>query len=133
MANSSTTISQEDIKEVSNGVKIVTIDFVADDADGSFDNITLPTDHGKQIHSIVTTPGGTGPTDNSDLSITDGVTTVNLVATNGVDAVDNATVNNIRPDTEDHIITGPLTVAIANNSVNSAEVAVTIVFVTKFY
>ena len=78
---------------------------------------------------MYTTPGSTGPTDNCDLTITDSLSERNLVASNGANSVDNATVNYVAPDTDAYIV-GYLTVvpdASTENAVNEAETTVTLI------
>lgn len=52
------------------------------------------------LENILTVPGGTGPTDNSDLAIADsrGHTIVGA-ASKGLNVIDNATVNSFLPET----------------------------------
>jgi hypothetical protein len=114
-------------REYSNGVKVVTAQMTCDAGSPAFTDVNLE-ERGKRLMQVTIKPGTPGPTDNSDISITDGITGVNLVATNGVDAVDNATTNVIAPDNTSNIIVGGLTVAIANNAVNAAVITVYLVF-----
>jgi hypothetical protein len=76
---------------------------------------------GLKLYSIVTVPGTTGPTDNSDLTITDRYG-IDMLAGAGTNIIDNATSNRVvaNPDTAAVIITGNLTVNITNNIVDSA-------------
>ncbi|OGP87144.1 MAG: hypothetical protein A2031_08030 [Deltaproteobacteria bacterium RBG_19FT_COMBO_43_11] len=76
---------------------------------------------GLKLYSIVTVPGTTGPTDNSDLTITDRYG-IDTLAAAGANIVDNATSNRVvaNPDTAAVIITGNLTVNITGNIVDSA-------------
>lgn len=76
---------------------------------------------GLKIYSIVTVPGTTGPTDDSDLTITDRYG-IDMLAGAGANIIDNATSNRVvaNPDTAAVIITGNLTVNITNNIVDSA-------------
>ena len=76
---------------------------------------------GLKLYSIVTVPGTTGPTDNSDLTITDRYG-IDTLAGAGANIIDNATSNRVvaNPDTAAVIITGDLTVNITSNIVDSA-------------
>ena len=127
MAGSSTVVTS---KEYSTGIKRVTLVFTADDTDGSFDNAILGGELGKQLINVSTRPGGTGSTDNSDLQISDALSGRDLVATNGPNSVDNATVNYVAPELN-AICVGALTVAITNNIVNDAVCTVVMVFKSK--
>jgi hypothetical protein len=76
---------------------------------------------GLKVYSIVTSPGATGPTDNSDLTITDKYG-IDILAGAGANIVDNATANRVvlNPDTAAVLITGDLTVNITGNIVDGA-------------
>ena len=78
---------------------------------------------GLKLYSIVTVPGTTGPTDNSDLTITDRYG-ADILAGAGANIIDNTAINRVvmNPDTAAVIITGNLTVNITNNIVDSAVV-----------
>ena len=107
MAGSSAVITS---KEYSSGIKVVTIVFTADDTVAT----TIPTaalgaERGKELVNVFTN-GGTMTT-NLNLSITDGTTGRNLVATNGADSVDQGVANYVAPETES-IVVGALTVDI---------------------
>ena len=76
---------------------------------------------GLKLYSIVTVPGTTAPTDNSDITITDRYG-ADVLAGAGANIVDNSAINRVvfNPDTAAVIITGNLTLNIANNSVDGA-------------
>ena len=76
---------------------------------------------GLKLYSLVTKPGTTGPTDNSDMTITD-VYGIDILGGAGANIVDNTAANRvfINPDTAASIITGNWTLNITNNSVDSA-------------
>lgn len=114
-------------KEYSNGVKVVTVQMTCGAGEATFTDFALE-ERSKRLMQVTIKPGTPGPTDNSDIAITDGITGVNLVATNGTDAVDNAVTNVIAPDNTSNIVIGGLTVAISNNAVNAAVVTVYMVF-----
>jgi len=119
-------------KEYQNGVKIVSVSMVCASGSAAFTEVLLE-ERGKRLHSIDIVPDlVTGPTDDSDLLLTDNISGVNLIATNGVDAVDNATTNNILPDTVANIIKGSLTLAISNNAVVTAAVTIYLTFEHDF-
>lgn len=98
MAAGSSTVS---VKEYSNGVKVVSIVFTTAASDTELTATTIRGIAGKELHSIVTIGGTTGPTINCDLSLKDdGTGNTDYVATNGANAVDsNNAVNFITPDT----------------------------------
>lgn len=76
---------------------------------------------GLKLYSIVVVPGVVGPTDNSDITITDRYG-ADILAGAGANIVDNTGINRvvINPDTAAVIITGDLTVNIINNAVDEA-------------
>jgi len=76
---------------------------------------------GLKLYSIVVVPGVTGPTDDSDLTITDKYG-IDILAGAGANIIDNAVSHRVvmNPDTVANIITGNLTVNITNNIVDSA-------------
>lgn len=118
-------------REYSNGVKVLTVVMTCGAGEATFTDVNIE-ERGKRLMQIVTVPGTPGPTDNSDISLTDGISGVNLVATNGVDAVDNAATNVIAPDSTSNIVIGGLTLALANNAVNAAVVTVVLVFANDY-
>jgi hypothetical protein len=130
MAGSSAVITS---KEYSSGIKIVTIVFTADDTVAA----TIPTaalgaERGKELVGVFAN-GGTMTT-NLDLSIVDSVTSRNLVATNGANAVDQGVATEITPETNS-IVVGGLTVDIDvadENAVVDAVGTVWLVFKSKF-
>ena len=127
MADATTVITS---KEYSTGIKRITIVFTAATGAAAFTNAVLGGELGKQLINVSTRPGGTGPTDDSDLAISDALSGRDLVSGNGTDSVDNAVVNYVAPET-DAICVGALTVAITNNAVNNASVTVVLVFKSK--
>jgi hypothetical protein len=120
-------------KEYSSGIKVVTIVFTADADDASFVTASLGGERGKELVNVFVKAGSTGPTDNCDLSIVDGTTSRDLVATNGPNSVDNSGTNYVAPETASFVV-GDLTVdpdLSDENAVNSAEVTVYAVFKSK--
>ena len=130
MANSSAVITS---KEYSSGVKVVTIVFTADDAVAA----TIPTaaigaERGKELVGVFAN-GGTMTTA-LDLSIVDGTTSRNLVATNGANGVSQGAASEITPETNS-IVIGALTVDIDasdENAVLSGVGTIWLVFKSKF-
>ena len=118
-------------KEYNNGVKVLAISMTCGAGEATFTDVLIE-ERSKRLMQIVTVPGTPGPTDDSDISLTDGISGVNLVATNGANAVDNAATNVIAPDSTSNIIIGGLTLAIANNAVNAAVVTVYLVFANDY-
>lgn len=138
MAASTNTVTS---KEYSNGVRTIAINYLA--SDGTLSPETIYGLEGKKIVGITVAGGATGPTANCDLAIVyfpPGSTTasVNVVATNGANAVDgNNTVNFVQLDSDatPAIVTGPLTVApdlLSENLVATAETTVTLVLQSSF-
>jgi len=84
---------------------------------------------GMRLHSIKTIPGTTGPTDDTDVTITDKYG-IDLLGGKGTNAIDNATTNWIVFGYSTYVIepliTGNITITITNNAVNSAVVTVVI-------
>ena len=75
---------------------------------------------GLKLYSIAQKPGTTGPTDHSDLTITDKYG-IDLMAGNGTDFIRNAVASRYMLDPAlAFIITGDITVTIINNSVSGA-------------
>ena len=114
MAGSSATISG---KEYSTGIKVVTIAFLADDATAT----TIPTaalggERGKELVGVFT-HGGTMTT-NLDVSIVDGTTSRNLVATNGANGTTQGAAAEIVTD-NNAITIGALTVDIDASDENA--------------
>ena len=114
-------------RQYSTGIKVVTIVFTAATGAAAFTSDVMTGEVGKELINVSTKFGSTGPTDDSDLSIVDSNSGRDLVATNGPNSVDNAVVNYVAPETNS-IVTGKLTIAIANNAVNNASVTVILVF-----
>lgn len=108
---------------------ILTLTCTGDSANGSYPAtvINTLTDiakydlRGLKLYSLVTSPGTTGPTDNSDMTITDKYG-IDILGGAGANIVDNSANNRvfINPDTAASIITGNWTINITNNSVDSA-------------
>jgi hypothetical protein len=117
-------------KEYSTGIKVVTCVFTADDTSNLFASAVLGGERGKELINVSTKAGGTGPTADSDLTITDSISGRNLVATNGADSVDNSGSNYVAPELNS-IAIGDLTVAITGNAVASAVTTVYLVFKSK--
>lgn len=70
MAGSSATLVTHEQPEPSVGRLVY--DFVADDTDGSWPAIALPSDFDGRILDIISNPGATAPTDNYDVALLDG-------------------------------------------------------------
>jgi hypothetical protein len=86
---------------------------------------------GQYLYLVSVAPGGTGPTDNSDLTINEGSTTgVDIIAGSGLNNIDNATTNTWRPISGTVAysapIMGPLFVGASGNSVSGAIFILTI-------
>lgn len=120
MAGSSVTVTHQEPAPV---VGVIVATCVADDADGSFPDATLPPIDG-QILSIITDPGTPAPTAAYDVSLLDA---------DGFDRLGGAGANRSATVTERAAVTGAfvgrreaLTLRITNNSVNSAATVVTI-------
>lgn len=115
---------------------ILTISFVADASDGSFDPVTMTDTQasdltGYWLSHVKVNPGTTGPTDNSDLTVKWGG--VDVLGGNGVNIVDNAVEGYCTPkgtnaDAQWPMSGEALTIGIVNNAVNSATVEVQLVF-----
>jgi hypothetical protein len=118
-------------KEYSNGLKVLTVSMTCASDSPDFSDVVLE-ERSKRLVQATIVPGATGPTDDSDLSLTDSITGVNLVATSGANAVDNATTNVIAPDNTSNIVVGGLTLSIANNAVNNASVTIYLVFTSRY-
>ena len=104
----------------------------ADSADGSLPAHTVTGFHDFYIYSIETWPGGTSPTDATDLTLLDAVTGEDLLGANGTDAIDATTPKTIFPRSAAmslnfyHLVKGNMTINVTNNSVNSAIINVRI-------
>lgn len=109
----------------------ITATCTADAADGSFPATALPSFSGR-IVSLRCNPGATAPTDNYDITLVDG---------DGLDRLQGVGANRDTANSEEALVvyTGTaehppvgsnetLTLTIANNSVNSAVIVVTIVY-----
>jgi hypothetical protein len=122
-------------KEYSSGIKIVTCEFTADASTAVFPTANLGAERGKELVNVFTSADDTTPpTANCDLSITDSITSRDLVATNGPDSVDASGVNYVVPETAS-IVIGNLVVnpdASSENIVNSAITTIYLVFKSKF-
>ena len=123
------------------GRNMVTVTFTctADAADQSYpaaainqDNADVNTDLiGYWLSHVKVVPGATGPTDNSDLTIT--VNGEDILGGNGANIVDNATGGHCVPygsngDAQYPMTGDVLTLNLTGNAVNSAVVTVTLVF-----
>jgi len=84
---------------------------------------------GLKLHSLKTIPGTPGPTDDSDITVTDKYG-VDLLGGKGADIIDNAAKNWVvfgySTYTIEPLITGNITVTITNNAVNGAVTTVVI-------
>ncbi len=93
----------------------------------ALDNISKYDLRGMFLSEVKTIPGATGPTDDTDFTITDEYG-IDLLTTRGTNAIDNATKNWIASGGSSNypmpLITGNITLTITNNSVNSAVVTV---------
>lgn len=105
-------------------VRKIVVDFVADAADGSIPSTVLPVFEGR-LMELTTNPGTPAPTDNYDITLTDAESVDRL---QGVGANrDTATTETAIPvysgSTVHPIVSRSdvLTLAIANNAVNSAQ------------
>jgi len=87
---------------------------------------------GWSLDSVKTVPGGTGPTDDTDLVIHD-QDDLDILGGNGANMIDNATVNATVPSVDGQNkripITGKLTTVVTNNAVNSAIFDIKMIFV----
>lgn len=84
---------------------------------------------GLRLYSCATIPGTTGPTDNSDITLTDRYG-IDILAGAGANIVDNATSNRVVIGcTSAVIITGDITVNITGNLVDSALTTVILEFI----
>lgn len=112
-------------------VRKVVVDFVADAADGSIPNTTIPRFEGRLLE-LTTNPGSTAPTDNYD---------VTLIDEEGADRLQGLGANRDTANTESvplvysgstvHPIVGlweALSLRFANNSVNSATGRVILIY-----
>lgn len=120
MAGSSVTVTHQ---EPAPAVGVIVATCVADDTDGSFPDTVLPAIDG-QILSIITDPGTPAPTTLYDVTAVDA---------DGFDRLGGAGANRAAATTERAAVTGAfvgrreaLTLTLANNSVNSAQLVVTI-------
>ena len=111
-----------------NNFIVISLTCTASATDASFTSKTITGLKGWSLYRVITSPGSTAPTDNSNLTLKDtlGAASEDLLGTNGTGGVDNATKNTIFPRNTYHSlndyppILGTLTLAITNNSVNSA-------------
>lgn len=82
---------------------------------------------GMFLSEVKTIPGTTGPTDNTDFTITDEYG-IDILTARGSNAIDNATSNWITSGGSSNypmpLITGNLTLTISGNAVNSAVVTI---------
>ena len=100
----------------------------ADAADGTVANYTVVGFTDYYIYSVETWPGGTAPTDASDLTLLDAVTGEDLLGANGTDAIDATTPKTIFPKSTAmglnfyHMVKGNLTLVVTQAAVatNSA-------------
>lgn len=117
-------------------LKTITFTCTADAADGSYPATALTTAQKKYVRGwwlshVKIDPGATGPTDNSDLTLTVG--SFDILGGNGTDAIDNAVNCVLVPygsggDAQYPMTDDDLTINITNNSVNSAVTVITLVF-----
>ena len=104
----------------------------ADDTDASFPDTKIPGDlRGYKIYSVGTYFGGTGPTDNTDLTINEGAADgEDVLGGAGVNMIDNAANNVFKPLVGSTGVDVPIYRAIYinidNNSVNDAIVTILI-------
>lgn len=128
MAGSSNTLTSRVTRELSKrsderkNVEIVTVDWVADDTDGSVPDLSVRLDG--YLVKVVTNPGSTAPTDNYDITIED-------PEDNALDAAGGLLANRSTSATQQVyctvsgastpvLLAGTYNIAVANNSVNSA-------------
>lgn len=123
MAGSSVTLTSHVIPDPTVGVII--IDAVADDTDGSFPTLVLPTFEGR-IFGVDTDPGATAPTDNWDFAITNA---------RGLDVIGGAGANRDTANSERAAVTSGwvdrtdvLTLAVTGNAVNDATLTIAILY-----
>ena len=86
--------------------------------------------YGWWLFQVITVPGTTGPTDDTDFTLKDKYA-VDVLGALGTDAIDNADNNYLWPRFNGawtYPMTGPLTLAVTNNSVNSAAFTVQLLF-----
>ena len=117
-------------------IATMTLTFTADDTDGSFPSYTMTESQTGTVRCywlshVKITPGTTGPTDNSDITVTWGG--VDILGGNGSNIVNNATSGYCVPygssgQAQFPMIGEQLTISITGNAVNSATVGVTLVF-----
>ncbi len=93
----------------------------------TLENIAKYDIRGMFLSEVKTIPGSTGPTDDTDFTITDEYG-VDILGSRGTNAIDNATKNHIvagvASNYQPALITGNLTLTITNNSVKSAVVTI---------
>ena len=98
----------------------------------TLDNVSDYDLRGLSLHSVKAIPGTTGPTDNSDLTITD-ENGVDLLGGKGENIIDNATLSFVPAGpgafAQPAPITGNITVNLSGNSVDSAVVTLVLLFV----
>lgn len=82
--------------------------------------------NGYYLYEVKIVPGGTGPTDDSDLYIKDS-DGIDLLGGLGVDKIDNATTSHFQPSFYPRI-NSVLTASVSNNSVNGAVFTITLIF-----
>lgn len=99
--------------------------FTADDSDGSVPAHTVVGFHDFYIYSVEIWPGGTAPTDGTDLTLIDATTSSDLLGGKGTNAID-ATASRIILPMPGSLAKGNLTLNVSNNSVNSAVVHIRI-------
>ena len=113
-------------------VGVITLTATADASDGSFPATALATKIGGRIVALETNPGGTAPTDNYDIALTDaeGDDVLQTLGANR-DTANTEKVAIVYSGTSLHpIVAGEdvLTLAITNNSVNSAGIVIRIFY-----
>lgn len=113
-------------------IRKVVFTATADASDGSYPSTALTTKFEGRLIQIITNPGATAPTDNYDIAITNG---------DGLDVLQGVGANRDTANTEAAAIvfsgtainpvvdeSDTLTLAITNNSVNSATIVITLVY-----
>ena len=107
----------------------------ADDTDGTYPDTQIPGDlRGYKLYSVGTYPGGTGPTADSDLTITEGSASgEDILGGAGVDQIDTSTDNVFKPLVGSTGVDVPIYrsswIQIDNNSVNDAVVVIILKFI----
>ncbi len=120
-------------------VRTVTFICTADSSDGSYpatamDTASLSYVTGWQLLKVSANPGGTAPTPLTDFTLTDG-DGIDVLDGNGIDLIDDVTSQSSYPQNDGVPVLQPVvdawTLAITNNSVNSAIIVIKLIFTRK--